>query len=727
MNNQLEDLVRIINIQIERNQEYVNLSLDFAHKIFYSEGVLIEDANKEIEFNAKNQITKQVHTEKLSAWYINGKLIQNNFELVDKITNYSKGTATIFQKIKDGYLRISTNVKKLDGSRAIGTYIPNDSPVIKTIEEGKTFRGRAYVVNDWYLTAYEPIRINGVTKGILYVGVKEKDMAGLREIFQDKKYFKSGYPFIINKEGKAVIYKNTESTNFANTDYFQKLSGTTKNGKSFIRYKWPENERGVWKHQYSQYCQPIDAYVVISFPEKELFEGLNEMRNSLILAAILSVLLLIGIIVFITKTITNGIQKSVVFAQKVADGDFSDNLEYKRKDEVGVLTEALNTMLRKFKDSVQIANIVAMGQVSKAYQLVQEDEKGELKKALKEMVTNLNKSIDQTKRVARGDLTIEFSNETKSELEIALKEMVTKLKDVVLTIKNGAENINSSSKELSAASMQISEGASEQASSTEEVSASMEEMAASISENAENAKQAESITLKAEEGIMEGQKASNATINTMKEIAEKIKIINEIAEKTDLLAINAAIEAARAGEYGTGFAVVAAEIRNLAENSQKAAVKIIDISQNSLHIVEKSGEVFSTIVPEIQKSARLIQEIAAASMEQNSNANQVNEAIQQLNTTVQRNASTAEELASSSEELTNQNQNLLDSISYFKLTKDDIQRSSIENKILESVREAFKTQGINENVEILIKPKETMQENDGGKEEMIPDDEFEKF
>jgi methyl-accepting chemotaxis protein len=195
----------------------------------------------------------------------------------------------------------------------------------------------------------------------------------------------------------------------------------------------------------------------------------------------------------------------------------------------------------------------------------------------------------------------------------------------------------------------------------------MEEMAANIKQNSDNAQQTEKIAIKAAEDGNESGKAVAATVGAMKEIAGKISIIEEIARQTNLLALNAAIEAARAGEHGKGFAVVASEVRKLAERSQTAAGEINKLSASSVQIAEKAGEMLGKIVPDIQKTADLVQEITAASNEQSSGAGQINKAIQQLDQVVQQNASASEEMASTSTELLSQAEQLQSTISFFKL------------------------------------------------------------
>lgn len=269
-----------------------------------------------------------------------------------------------------------------------------------------------------------------------------------------------------------------------------------------------------------------------------------------------------------------------------------------------------------------------------------------------------------------GDLTYrlpDFGNDEIGQTASAFNGFLNKVQHVLLDVENGVNSIFASSAEVKNTSQTLSQDSSEQAASIEETSASLEEMSASINQNAENAFQTNNMAKQAVAEAQEGGEAVQETVVAMNDIAEKIKLIEDIAYKTNLLALNAAIEAARAGEHGKGFAVVADEVRKLAERSQTSAAEISDLAGNSVAVANRAGELLNKIVPSIQNTSHLVQEITAASEEQRSGVEQVNTAIQQLDKVAQNSASAAEELSASSESFADESKQLKQTIGFFRL------------------------------------------------------------
>ncbi|PKY11185.1 hypothetical protein B1757_05755 [Acidithiobacillus marinus] len=282
----------------------------------------------------------------------------------------------------------------------------------------------------------------------------------------------------------------------------------------------------------------------------------------------------------------------------------------------------------------------------------------------------LAEAVSISERVADGDLSMQVVARTRDEtgrLMAAMAQMVEKLTQTIGEVRSAADNLSSASEEVSATSQSLSQAASEQAASVEETSATLEEAAASIKQNAENARVTDDIATGAAKEAQLGGEAVTNTVQAMKNIAEKIGIIDDIAYQTNMLALNAAIEAARAGEHGKGFAVVAAEVRKLAERSQVAAQEIGTLAGNSVKVAEQAGSALNALVPAIGKTSDLVQEINAASNEQATGIDQINMAVGQLNQVTQQNASASEELAATAEEMSGQAEQLQQLMAAFRL------------------------------------------------------------
>jgi len=292
----------------------------------------------------------------------------------------------------------------------------------------------------------------------------------------------------------------------------------------------------------------------------------------------------------------------------------------------------------------------------------------EIKNNLNQLVDSMNTVTRIAQEIAGGNLTVRVEKRSEQdELMMALANMVEDLTKIAANLQDAAEYVAGGSEQISSGSQQMSQGATEASASVEQISSSMEEMNSTVSQNADNARQTAAIAEKSARDAQEGGASVVDTVKAMKAIAEKIGIIEDIARQTNMLSLNAAIEAARAGDAGKGFAVVAAEVRKLAERSQTAAKEIIGLSSTSVDVAEKAGKLIEDIVPGIQKTAELVQEINASSAEQAEGIKQVTKAIEQLDQVVQQNASATEEMSSTSEELAAQAEQLQEAAAFFKI------------------------------------------------------------
>ncbi|GEM_PF-217756 len=372
------------------------------------------------------------------------------------------------------------------------------------------------------------------------------------------------------------------------------------------------------------------------------------------------------------KAISNLVQDADRLAQAALEGKLATRVDASQHGgDYGKIIDGVNrtldAVIGPLNVSAEYVERISKGDIPPPITDEYRGDFNEIKNNLNVLIQAMNQVTQVAAELADGNLTVKVAERSgQDQLMQALARMVARLSEVVGNIQGAAHQVTSGSQEMSSSSQQLSQGATEQSASVEEVSSSMEEMAANIKQNSDNAQQTEKIALKAADDAKEGGNAVMETVSAMKEIAGKISIIEEIARQTNLLALNAAIEAARAGEHGKGFAVVASEVRKLAERSQTAAGEINKLSASSVEVAEKAGEMLGRIVPDIQKTADLVQEINAASNEQRSGANQINKAIQQLDQVIQQNAAASEEMASISEVLLGQAEQLQNTIGFFK-------------------------------------------------------------
>ncbi len=268
--------------------------------------------------------------------------------------------------------------------------------------------------------------------------------------------------------------------------------------------------------------------------------------------------------------------------------------------------------------------------------------------------------------LAVGNTGFELNKPKIRGLYKDMRTMMMNLGRIVRETIQVSDNLALSSQQFSSGSQKISDMANEQTASAEEVASSMEEIVSSIQQNSSNAEETERISRKATELITEVNDSVKQTLSRMTTVSEKIKIIGEIVQQTNILALNAAVEASRAGEHGKGFAVIASEVRKLAEKSSSAAEEIIELTESSVDVAGRSDQLLTEVIPDIQRTSQLVQNIVTSSKEQSLSSEQINNALQHLNETVQHNAAAAEEMAGSSNELRMQAESLKTTISFFK-------------------------------------------------------------
>ncbi|WP_419785934.1 methyl-accepting chemotaxis protein [Pseudodesulfovibrio sp.] len=627
--NQISSLVETLKMQNDITQEKLESDLGLMGREIDARGGFQLSANATVATRMVNQISKEEDSDEIPALMLGSEIINNNFSLVDSVQSMVGGTSTIFQVLPGRLLRVSTNVKKLDGKRAVGTYIPDSSPVYKTVMSGKTFRGKAYVVNDWYLTAYKPMKdAAGNIVAVIYVGRKILTPQ-LNQLLDKISYHDFGSVFAALTKGSFIFRKDELGEPAKET---MKALLSARDG--FVEYR----QGGVTRLAYVSYYEPWDWHIGLSLDESVIDLGTDKtMLFAGIAITVAGILLSAIFFVFLIRRLLRPLQELSGVTAQIAAGNLDARARYDADDAIGETVRSVNTMVGNLEEKIQAADrseAAALAESARAQEAMKAAEQG------KQRVESLLEAITHVAEQALGIATDLASN---------AEQLSSQARD----IKGGSETQKMRIQETATAMIQMNATVLEVA-----------QNAAAAAEGTEQAKE------KAEEGsavvanvvssiseVSEKAEAMQATMNDLGHKAESIggilSVITDIADQTNLLALNAAIEAARAGDAGRGFAVVADEVRKLAEKTMQATKEVGDAISGiqagsrvnleameassasvarSTELAREAGQVLNEIVSIVDSAADQVRSIATASEEQSSTSDEISRSTEEIQT-----------------------------------------------------------------------------------------------
>lgn len=566
----------------ENLRKKLDSDLALLEKEIMTKGAIVLNDSNLIDQQMVNQVSKESSSQKIPEFMAGDSTLNDNNEIIDDIEKITSSSATIFQLVDDKLLRVATTVKKTDGERAVGTYIPSDSPVYKTIMNGETFRGKAYVVSDWYLTAYKPIRnLENKTIGAIYVGqLMISDQ--VRKLVSETRIGK-GYFFIYADDGSLLIHPTLKPTD----NIFQKVPVFKEAKDGFVEYEW----KGGAMVTYKKHIDKWGVTLAVGIDRANLVAGLDVrmLRNNL-LVGLLVVIAAIGITLILVRSINQTLKDLAAKAVKVGEGDYTISFSSKVDDAIGQLTNSLGVMVSRGKDMLE--DIIKSSQ------------------SLSAASTELASISDQM--VVNAESTTVIADEASANAQ----EVSDNMASVSAAMEESTVNLDM-------------------------IASASEEMGTTIKEIAENSARARHTT---EEAVANSKRSHESIIElgaAAKAIGSITETITEISEQTNLLALNATIEAARAGEAGKGFAVVANEIKELAKGTAEATSKIRDAingiqakTTSTIEDIEAITNVISQVNDIVNGIVTAVEEQSITTNEIVNNVTQASQGITEINENV---------------------------------------------------------------------------------------------
>lgn len=669
----VDNLYTLAESHQEVTQKNINSALNVARDLMKKSGG-ISFSDEKVAWKAINQYTKSVKEIELpkmlagDKWFGQIASPSEYAPLVDPVQNLLDVTCTVFQKMnpQGDMLRVSTNVVKSNGMRAIGTFIPatnpngSANPVVSTVMSKQTFKGRAFVVDRWYITAYEPIfDQNREVVGVLYVGIPQENVKSLRQAILNMKIGETGFVTVLDSSGKYVISKDgTEDgknvKNLSDVEGNSYLDERINAAKSLSpREKGQQSfslEGGgstFMKDARFVYFKPWDWIITAEANQSEftkvagMLEDIGDKSNLVISIVGLGALFVTGLVwVFVASTIVKPINNAVQSLRDIAEGegDLTMRLDAKAKDEIGELGKWFNVFIEKLQGII--------GQIA-------------------ENASSVGESSHQLSTIA-GELETEAGETSTS-----------------------ANNLSSASDEMSSNLNNVAAAMEESSTNASMVASAAEQMSATINNIAENAEKARHAS---GEAVEQAHQASEK-VGDLGAAAEKIgkvtEAITEISEQTNLLALNATIEAARAGEAGKGFAVVANEIKDLAKQTAEATQDIksqIDDVQKATNFtvteIDKISSVIGGVNDVVASIATAVDEQTAATQEIANNIGQASEGIQEVNENVSHSSTVAEQISSNVSEVNNAANNISRNSTGIKESSEDLSGMADELNVI---------------------------------------------